>query len=157
MGGGRPDPEPAGEGRGRSQPLTFRADPLDVVSALEVADAVAGGGAVAPGLLPSHRLRLLRPSDLAVFDVLGYDVELRKDDDGAALIPTAADAHLVVRFAFQHLGERAYFQAGTPDAPQAGDEAADPPPIESLAAQASRLVFDVPAGERIEYSIEYRD
>ena len=154
MGGGRPDPEPGGERRARSQPLTFRADPLDVVSALEVADVVAGGATVAPGGLPSHRIRLLRPSDLAVFDVLGYDVELRKDDDGAALVPTAADAHLIVRFAFQHLGERAYFQAGTPDAPQDGDEAADAPPIEALAAQASRLVFDVPAGERIEYSIE---
>jgi hypothetical protein len=152
--GGRPIPSPEDEARANARRLDFRPDPTQVMSALDrLVEVAPAGPAPRPGALPSHVFRVLRPSDLAVFDVLAYDLDLKADDDGPALYATSAKARLEVRFAFQHLGERAFFQAGTPDNPQPGDEPASPPPIQALAAQATRLVFDVPEDERIAYDI----
>lgn len=84
-----------------------------------------------------------------MLDVVGYHLNLQSSAEGIALIPTDPNARLEVRFAFQHLGERAFYRA-TPPPP---NEPVQAPPIQALAAQPSRLVFAVPAGERIEYSI----
>ena len=146
-------------------------------------DPAAGGGVTAsgtfgdlvppPGAEPTHRFRLLRPLDLVVLDVLGYGLELRKDEDGHALVPVAEDARLEVRYPFQHVGEQAFYRVTQPvaittippnDAPEPDEEpqtegpfAADPitePPVLARAAYGSTVIFDVPTGERIEFSIE---
>ncbi|MFG3002073.1 hypothetical protein [Streptomyces sp. NPDC048340] len=79
---------------------------------------------------------------------------------------------LVVRFAFQHLGEQAVYEgrskpnapplyvpdgAGQPTAappagPGEGPQVLATPPVEVRPARASRLVFDIPQGESIEFS-----
>ncbi len=120
---------------------------------------------------PSHTVRLLRPDDLVALDVYGYDLALRSDSAGVALVPDGDRPRLTVRFPFQHLGEQAFYAienastpptTGTslpggpppPPVPPAGDDPLVPPPINALAARASRLVFAVPADERIEYSVQ---
>jgi len=94
----------------------------------------------------SHRFRILRPIDLVVLDVAGYDLELHRDDDGIALIPATDDARLEVRYTFQHLLEAAEPEMEFPPPPT-------PVPIPARAANDSRLVFAVPAGERIDFSV----
>ena len=93
--------------------------------------------------MPSHLVRLLRPDDLVVLEIAGFDVQLAQDDGGPALVPTAADAFLVVTFSFQHMGELAFSTAD-------GETPFVPVPV--LVAEPSRLAYSVPAGERIEYS-----
>jgi hypothetical protein len=100
--------------------------------------------------LATHVFRLLRPQDLVVLDVLGVGLELRAEAAGPVLVPVADDAYLRVRFAFQHLGEIAFYRM-EPD-PSPNNETPANPPVRALAAQSSRLVFDVPAGERIPYT-----
>jgi hypothetical protein len=108
-------------------------------------------------------------------DVLGFDLELVADSDGPALVPTGTGSRLEVRLPFQHLGEIAYFELNNapvppttlpPGAPapgevevtvvpiNEGDEQVDAPPVRARAALGSRLVYAVPAGERIGYSVE---
>jgi hypothetical protein len=146
MSSGPSRPPPRGR-QGRPQRLAFEADPANLI--VPIAGSLLARLAPSPEQ-PSHIFRVLRPDDLVVFDVAGYHLELRMDGIGPALVPANPQARLEVRFAFQHLGERAFYRAVPPPAP----EAAGPPPIEALAAQPSRLVFDVPVGERIDYSIE---
>ena len=161
MGGPRIDPPSPNAGARDATRLAFDPDPSHLLTRLERVGAppVAGppGPPDPPGLQPSYVFRLLRPDDLTIFDVRGYDIELRSDDDGPALFPTSAKAWLEVRFTFQHLGERAYYQTGAPGptepAPAPGVESPDAPPIPALAAQSSRLTYDVPEGERIDYDI----
>ena len=126
-----------------------------------------------PGEEPTQQFRLLRPLDLVVLDVLGFGLELRKDQDGHALVPVADDARLEVRYPFQHVGEQAFNRVTQTvakttipanDAPAPDEEPATEgpftadeitgPPVRARAAYGSTLVFDVPTGERIEFSIE---
>jgi hypothetical protein len=130
---------------------TFDPDPGHLVSALEHLDMLlAPTQPIAPGAIPSHAFRVLRPADLCVFDVRGYRLRMDTGEDGPVLVPDAADARLEVSLSFQHLGERAFFRSIPP---VVGDESLDPPPIQALAARPSRLVFDVPEGEAIGYSV----
>lgn len=102
---------------------------------------------------PGRRFRVLRPDDLVVLDVLCWDLDLVGGAGGPALVPTGADSRLEIRFPFQHLGERAFYRV-EPVPPNDPAEPPDPPPVQALAARGSRLVFAVPATERIPYSIE---
>jgi len=100
-----------------------------------------------------RRFRILRPDDLVVLDVLCWDLDLFGTRSGPVLAPTSAESRLEVRFPFQHLGEIAYFRV-EPVPPNDPPEPPDPPPVRALAGRGSRLVFAVPEGNRIPYSIE---
>jgi hypothetical protein len=147
----------AGGGEGPApgaRELAFDPDPDRLVISLEDLGGLLDPGRLAtPAEPPSHGFRVLRPDDLVAFDVRGYGLRLEQQDDGPVLVRSGATARLEVGLSFQHLGERAYFRSGPPPGPNPGDETPHPPPVQALAAQASRLVFDVPAGERIGYSI----
>ena len=131
--------------------LAFNPDPGHLVSALEHLGTVLNPTQpIVPGVPASHAFRVLRPADLCVFDVRGYRLRMETGEDGPVLVPDAADARLEVNLSFQHLGERAFFRSIPP---KATDESLDPPPIQALAARPSRLVFEVPEGESIGYSV----
>jgi hypothetical protein len=143
-GGGKPP-------RRNARQLAFNPDPGHLLSALEHLDTLLNPTPpIAPGVRPSHAFRVLRPLDLCVFDVRGYRLRMETSEDGPVLVPDAADARLEVSLSFQHLGERAFFRSVPP---KPTDEALDPPPIQAMAARPSRLVFDVPEGEAIGYSV----
>jgi hypothetical protein len=134
-----------------ARPLTFNPDPGHLIAAVEHLDTILGAvRPTAPGVPPSHAFRVLRPADLCVFDVRGYRLRMETSESGPVLVPDAADARLEVNLSFQHLGERAFFRSIPP---KPTDESLDPPPIQALAARPSRLVFDVPEGESIGYSV----
>ncbi|MGH9222305.1 MAG: hypothetical protein ACRD2W_00535 [Acidimicrobiales bacterium] len=126
----------------RTKRLAFDPDPQHLVVPAAPAAALLG-----------RRFRILRPDDLVVLDVLCWDIDLVTASSGPVLRPVGADSRLEVRFPFQHLGEKAYFRV-EPVPPNPVAEPPEAPPIPALAARWSRLVFAVPAGERIEYSIE---
>jgi hypothetical protein len=143
-GGGKPP-------RRNARQLAFNPDPNNLLSALEHLDTLLNPTQpIAPGARPSHAFRVLRPLDLCVFDVRGYRLRMESTEDGPVLLPDAADARLEVSLSFQHLGERAFFRSIPP---KLNDDPLDPPPIQALAARPSRLVFDVPEGESIGYSV----
>ena len=120
--------------------------------------ALADLAAAQPGDPDHLRFRLLRPADLLVMTVeavgLGFEDAPAGEDEPAAtphLVPTGADARLAVVFGYQHVAEKARFeQNGIPDPPEPGDAV----PVAARAARKSRLVFKVPAGERIPFSTE---
>ena len=151
----------------------FETDPLRLAVAPHVGFAPGFGDLAAPAApRPSHVFRVLRPLDLVVLDVLGWGLELVDGEDGPELVPQGANARLEVRLPFQHLGEEAFYALengqGVSDHPaaeaparasppparsdDAGNETPEPPPIDVLAARGSRLVYAVPAGERIGFS-----
>lgn len=141
--------------------LRFDPDPEGLVAGLLADDAdepevgFAVRAAVARADQPVHRFRVLRPDDLVVLDVECTGLDLVGGRGGPALVPLDDAGRMEVRFPFQHLGERAYYHADPPPpAPPAGNETPEAPPIAALAAHGSRLVYAVPAGERIPYSIE---
>ena len=153
MGGARVDGESPSTRRDSARRLKFDPDPSHLLTPLPRAVEVAKPGpAPQAEPTPSQVFRILRPDDLAVFEVRGYDLELQSGEHGPALVPTTADARIEVCFTFQHLGERAYYTTGDPP-PAPGVEPPEVPPIPALAAQPSRLSFDVPEGERIDYDI----
>ena len=143
--------------------LRFDSNPLRLpVSPAGVVAARFGDLTTPLGPLPSHAFRVLRPRDLVVLDVLGWDLDLVATNAGAVLVPAGNDARLEVRLPFQHLADRAYYAMEGAEFPPTtqppeipineGDDPLDPPPIAALAAWGSRLVYDVPAGESIGYS-----
>jgi hypothetical protein len=83
-------------------------------------------------------LRLLRPADLLVLDVVAHN--LRLSDDGRALVRADRDASafLVVGFPAQHVAERAFLRFSN------SREETGPPPIAACAAGSTRLVFALP-------------
>ena len=123
---------------------------------------------------PTHRLRLLRGADLLHLWVWFYRCRLVEGEAGPVLLPRSEGARLEVLFPFQHLAERAYYEAQGKSPPatfepgKAPDltkpptrvaEQHDPidpgdPPTKVRAAHGSRLVFDIPAGETIGYGTE---
>lgn len=123
---------------------------------------------------PTHRLRLLRGADLLHLWASFYRCRLFEGEAGPVLLPNGEGAWLEILFPFQHLAERAYYEAegksppGTfepgkaPDlttAPTRVAEQHDPidpgdPPTKVRAAHGSRLVFEIPAGEAIGYGTE---
>lgn len=112
--------------------------------------------------MPPIKLRVLRPEDLVDLRIQAQDMEVAATPEGSFLVPSAGGkARLIVGFATQHLAEQASYEITTScpeyDPATGGQKPAvlDPvetphaPPIPVRAARSSRLVFAVPAGERI--------
>jgi hypothetical protein len=91
--------------------------------------------------------RLLRPTDLVDLRLEAPGCTIEPVDGGAELV-AGADASLVVHLPPQHLGEQVW-QAGAPPPPPA------PPPSPSrhVAAGPSRLVYALPEGTRIGWTL----
>jgi hypothetical protein len=117
---------------------------------------------------PSIIVDVVRPEDLVALTVEAIGCELI-GGKAPRLQPLAGEteARLVVRYSFQHLAERAFYEGGDvsavdaanptkpPESPPAGSQIADPrpsPPVDARAANGSRLVFEVLAGETIPFS-----
>ncbi|MFD7160934.1 hypothetical protein ACFV9C_40565 [Kribbella sp. NPDC059898] len=89
-------------------------------------------------------VRLLRTYDLIDLRLMAYGCTV---EPGPELV-AGADACLVLQFPPQHLGEEVW-QAGAPPPPPP----VPPRPSSHLAAGPSRLVYDVPEGTRIPYTL----
>lgn len=127
---------------------------------------------------PDLQFDIVRPSDLVALTLEGYGVELvsLQDKPEPYLRPKAGvTSRLVVRLAYQHLGERAIYEGNVPlpvpDPEDPGKVGSDPftppsgshvdgpaarpePPIQARPAKSTRLVFEVPDGEEIHFSTE---
>lgn len=90
---------------------------------------------------------IIRSADLVALSVDAIGCELVADSDVPAHLRPIKDFKrplLVVRYAFQHIGEEAVDES---------NEAARPPiPVRARAARGSRLVFKIPPDETIEFS-----
>jgi hypothetical protein len=97
---------------------------------------------------PDFTVTLVRPTDLLSLTI-GF-VNLRLSGDSKTLNPIKGGdpAYLLVDFGPQHLLEQTFFE-GT------DDPAHNPPasPVQTLLAGNSRVVFVVPAGQSLEYSV----
>lgn len=93
-------------------------------------------------------VRLLRTQDLVDLRLEAPGCTLEPTDGGAELV-AGPDACLVVHFPPQHVGEEVW-QAGAPPPPPAQPSR----PSSHVAAGPSRLVYDVPEGTRITYTLE---
>ncbi len=99
--------------------------------------------------------RVLRPRDLLVLDASWRDMAIERlgigDRHGPVLVAGARGGLIRFRFAYQHMAEAAVFEAPLPlNKPV---PASIKPPMEARGANKSRLVFKVPAGERIDFSV----
>jgi hypothetical protein len=155
--------------------LRFQPDPDDLVARHpQLADRVRYGPvrdlATPLAERPTQRARLLRPRDLVNLEVHAYRCRLEAGSDGPVLVPAREGAWLEVRFPFQHVAERAWYEVpggtptpatgpgttpttppqGAPDLPP--EQPPDPPHTEARAAHGSRLVYDLPAGEQVGFS-----
>lgn len=125
-------------------------------------------GPVLPTVPVKFTRRVVRPRDLLVLDLTFFNLRVENRPDGSrALVRAAAGkpAYIIVGFPPQHLLEQAFFESA-PEAPlqdpppgappQAADpDKASPPgpeeptansiPVQSRLADASRLVFRLPA------------
>lgn len=155
-----------------AEAIAARLDPGDVSAAVE---------AGRPGILiPPERafppIFVPRPSEVTpdvIVDVIRATdlVAMRVEAFGLSLVSGANPVlragedggHLIVHLAFQHMTERAIYEGLTnpkPPLPPEDDPPPDPldarhtPPELALAANASRLVFEVEAGLEIGYSSE---
>ena len=118
-----------------------------------------------PRSKPTIVIDLIRPEDLVALSVEAVGCELTEGNPPVLRpINGETDALLVVRYTFQHLADEASYEGGTvpvpieerpTNAPIKITAAADPrpnPPVASIAANGSRLVFAFPAGESIPFS-----
>ena len=124
---------------------------------------------------PDFSVDVIRAEDLTAFSVAGYGIELVVGD-APVMRPSGPGAVLVVEFTFQHLGERAIYDPGKHPPPKRNDEDPtagvpdddvrdedlelpdkpdEPPsrPEAALPARTSRLVFEVPEGEEIPFTV----
>lgn len=112
--------------------------------------------------MPPIKFRVLRPEDLLDLRITALNLEIAATREGSFLVPAASGkARLIVTFASQHLAEQASYEittscpeynpatGGTMPAVLDPTEPPPSPPIQVRAARRSRLVFAVPAGERI--------
>src|SRR5215218_193565 len=145
-------------------------DPNRFAAGWRFVEPVAGFDvSAAPPGPPSLSVDITRGRDLVSLTIDFYDCELHTGGDGPAV--TAIDGgtgRMVVRLAFQHLGERAVYETPAPIAdetdptqPPQTDPSVDPPgtltpwPLDddgAVPARASRLVFSIAAGESIPFS-----
>ena len=95
--------------------------------------------------------RLLRTTDLIDLrlEAPGCTID---STDGSAELVAGPDASLVVHFPPQHLGEEVW--PPDPPPPPPPTPAKPPRPSSHVAAGPSRLVFEVPEGTRITYTLE---
>jgi hypothetical protein len=119
---------------------------------------------------PSFVVDVARGRDLVALTAEFYRCELFNGEDGPIVrpLPDATAARMVIRLAYQHLGERAIYetQAPVPDPLNPGapnppiDPNVDPPtarpvpPLDVRPARASRLVFALADGETIAFSTD---
>ncbi|MFF4010646.1 hypothetical protein [Streptomyces sp. NPDC001717] len=153
------------------QSVTFPGDPLAFLNGLHTLQGRPG----VPGTGPGVHVDLVRPGDLVALSVFAAGCRLVTGGAGGQprLEPLPGQqARLVVRFPFQHLGEQAVYEGrSTPTAPPLyvpgpagqptvappagpgeGPQARVTPPVAVFPARASRLVFDIPQGDSIEFS-----
>lgn len=115
--------------------------------------------------LPNNpSVTVIRPEDLLIltFEFAGMSI-----NKAGGTFSSSGSGKLIVRFQPQHIAERAFFYVNDKDKP--ADDASLPdsappntgsnepllePPIDSVLAHPSRLVFDVPPGHSGQYSIE---
>jgi hypothetical protein len=113
---------------------------------------------------------LVRPIDLVALTVEGFDVELVGGGSPEIRPKHGKTGRLVVRLAYQHVAERAIYEApalapaNNPGQDPAKDPPADDPrpvdgeaarpipPVPTRPARSSRLVFELPAGASIPFS-----
>ncbi len=131
-----------------------------------IPDILVAAGAPNPPKQPTVVVDVVRPSDLVAFTVEGYDVELVSGANPELRPKAGAKARLLVRLAFQHLAERAIYEAAAL-VPKESDPASPPvlqpagdnentrpiPPIQALPARGSRIVLDFPAGETVPFTV----
>jgi hypothetical protein len=153
----------------------LQVDPLRFASGMRwLAEEPASGAARAPRE-PSASIHvdIIRPADLVALSVDAVGCELLSDGNQRAhLRPIAGQRApcLIVKYAFQHVGEEAVYEGQTgverfvdekdPDkppkppvpAPKPALNARPTPPVGARAARGTRLVFRIPAEERIEFS-----
>ncbi len=159
---------------GSGKPRVVQVEPLRFAHGLRV---------LAPELFTAHEesprepavhVDLVRSADLVALSVDAVGCELVIGGaEPAHLRPIAgfAHPHLVVGYAFQHIGEEAQYEARVGSkltvpnefdhSKPPGDEPIPPghdsnaritPPVAARAARGSRLVFTIPDGETIEFS-----
>ena len=162
-------------GRRSRQPLVVRVEPLQFAHGLRtLAPELFAAPPREAQELPTVHVDLIRSADLVALSVDAVGCELVSGgSEPAHLRPIAgfAGPHLVVTYAFQHVGEEAVYEghpvSGLP-VPNEFDHSQKPvnellppghdpnarvtPPVAARAARGSRLVFTIPAGETIEFS-----
>ena len=149
----------------------FGAATLDIQSRLEDAafDRLTPGvnlsaadlSTTASFILGQMRFRLLRPEDLLVLAIQTDDLKFETlplaggDDPGQKvphLVPAGSKGGLLTAiFGYQHAAEKARTEVDDVTGPP---EPGDDIPIAARAAHKSRLVFKVPSGEQIPFSID---
>lgn len=117
-----------------SQVLAFSPDPRSLLPQV---------GAGSRGA-PSQRFRVQRGRDLVNLQVSAFDCELVRLEEQTLLRPAGPQARLELRLPFQHIGEQSFKVEPVSTSRTA----------QARAAYGSRLVFRVPEGERLEYSVE---
>ena len=107
---------------------------------------------------PDYVVDIIRPADLVAMRVEVFDLELTAGDE--PMLNAGDDGgHLIVHLTFQHIAERAIYETKVdPSIPD--DDAIDGPgsntfnpPEQARPAKGSRLVFTVPAGYEIPFTI----
>jgi uncharacterized protein YjaG (DUF416 family) len=112
--------------------------------------------------LPNNpSITVIRPDDMLVLTFEFAGITINK---AAGSFTAGGSGKLIVHFQPQHIAERAFFyvsddEPNTAEAPASsgkntGNEPRVEPPIESVMAHSSRLVFTVPNGHTGQYSIE---
>jgi hypothetical protein len=96
---------------------------------------------------PPVDVRLLRTRDLIDLRLEAPGCTIEPTDGGAELV-AGPDASLVLHFPPQHLGEEVWAAAPPPP------PAKPPRPSNHIAAGPTRLVYEVPEGTRITYTLE---
>lgn len=124
----------------------------------------------ARGRRPDLVVDIIRPADLVALTVEGFDVELADSGDTPVLRSAAGEkGKLVVQLAYQHVAERAIYEAlapvpdekdpggesttDDPPTPVDGEAARPEPPIPARPARTSRLVFELGEDDEIPFSI----
>ncbi|HEY0519145.1 MAG TPA: hypothetical protein VGC84_06595 [Ilumatobacteraceae bacterium] len=97
---------------------------------------------------PPRDVRVLRTRDLVDLRLDAPGCTIEPTDGGAELV-AGPDASIVLHFPPQHIGEEVW-QAGAPPPPPAQP----PRPSSHVAAGPTRLVYEVPEGTRINYTLE---
>ncbi|MET0461484.1 MAG: hypothetical protein ABW195_19715, partial [Ilumatobacteraceae bacterium] len=120
---------------------------------------------------PTIVVDVVRGRDLVSLTAEFYGCELFSDDAGPVVRPMAdaAPALMLIRFPYQHLGERAIYETPSPRPDQMDPNASpippaaaevDPPnawptaPIDARPAQGSRLVFTLAAEDVVGFSTD---
>jgi hypothetical protein len=119
------------------------------------------------GPAPSIVVDVVRAADLVALTVECHDLELVAGSDPHLRSVEGGAGRLVVRYAYQHLGERALYEGMAPvpdpDSPSSsppppdataidGADAVHEAPIEALPARSSRIVLAVAEGVTIPFS-----